>query len=141
MKKLFIIILVAFLATACEIKHGTGQWNLNETVVWESENPDDYSVLFIKLSNENADSSELSNKNKLDEGVLRALKKNGLGDQAENDTSTETDMHFVVAKDYKNALSVILSVVDTFNIPKKVIVYRRDYTSLERWVDTVIYSE
>ena len=141
MKKLFIIILLAFSVIACEFKQGTGQWNLNKTMGCESENPDDYTIVFIKWIQEVADSNGFVDKRKLDDAVAKELRKNGLGDPAENDISTETDMHFVVSKDYKNALNVILSVVDTFNVKQKVIIYQRDYKTFRDWVDTVIYPE
>lgn len=139
-QRLFIILII-FLLTGCKTKQKTGQWNLNQTVGWKSVNPNDYTVLFIRWSQRTADSTQISQKKKLDEAVLTELKSNRLGDQAENDEPTETDLHFVVSKDYKKAVAVILSVAKSFNVEQKVAVYKRDYDSFDKWADKIVYPK
>ena len=141
MKKLLFIILIAFLVNGCEIEYGTGQWNLNKSLGWKSKNLLDYTTLFIKFSEENADSSVLVNKKKLNAAIAEELLKNGLGDPVEYDISKETEMHFVVSKDYERALKVILSIVDTIDLKQKVIIYQRDCKTYRNWVDIVIYPK
>ena len=139
-QRLFIILII-FLLTSCNNKQRSGEWNLNQTVGWKSINPNDYTVLLIRWSQTIADSTQISNKKKWDEAVLKELKSNHLGDEVENDQPTETDLHFMVSKDYKNALEIILSVAKDFGVEQKVTVYKRDYDSFSNWADTIVYPE
>jgi len=125
----------------CKTKQKTGQWNLNETIGWESIMPDDYTVLLIRWNQTTGDSTQIIQKTKLDEAVLKELRTNRLGDQAENDKLTETDLHFIVSKDYKNALAVILAVAESFDLEQKVAVYERDYDSFDKWADKIVYPK
>ena len=129
------------MVNVCQIEYGTGQWNLNKSLAWKNKNLLDYTTLFIKFSEENADSSVLVNKKKLNAAIAEELLKNGLGDPVEYDISKETEMHFVVSKDYERALKVILSIVDTIDLKQKVIIYQRDYKTYRNWVDIVIYPK
>lgn len=137
MIKSLTIFLITFLLTACKIK----QWNLNQSVGWKSETPNDYTVLFIKWNQTVFDSTQISLKKKLDEAVLKELKSKLLGEQAENDDPAERDLLFVVSRDYKKALAVILSVTETFDLKQKVTAYQRDYKSFDKWVDRILYPE
>jgi len=125
----------------CKTKQQTGQWNLNQTVGWKSVNPDDYAVIFIIWKQTTDDTSQISQKKRLDEVVLKELKTNRLGDQAENDEPRETDLHFVVSKDYKKAIAIIISVAKDFDVEQKVVVYKRDYASFDKWTDKIIYPK
>ena len=127
--------------TACMTKQETKQWNLNQTVGWNSPNPDDFAVLFIKTDQLAATSDGIIVKRKLDEAVLQELKINRLGDQAENDEQSETDFHFIVSKDYQKAIATILAVAKTYKIEQQITVYKRDYQSYDKWIDKVVYPE
>ena len=127
--------------TACKTTQKTRQWNLNQTVGWKSLNPNDYTVLFIRWNQTAADSTQKSQKKELDTAVLKELKSKRLGVEAENDEQTETDLHFLVSKDYKKAMTVILSVLKNLNIEEKVAVYKRDYVSFDKWEDKIVYHK
>jgi hypothetical protein len=88
MTKSITILIIVLLATACKTKKETNQWNLNEGVGWKSENPNDYTVLWIKWNQPTTNSVQIRFKKKFDETVLKELKSNALGDQAANDFST-----------------------------------------------------
>ena len=135
------IILIIFLMTGCKTNQKTRQWNLNQTVGWKSLNPNDYTVLFIRWNQTTADSTQKSQKKELDTAVLKELKSKHLGDEVENDEPTETDLHFLVSKDYKNAMAIILSVLKSLNIEEKVTVYKRDYVSFDKWEDKIVYHK
>jgi uncharacterized lipoprotein YajG len=139
-QRIFIIVII-FLMIGCKTKQQTGQWNLNQTVGWKSVNPDDYAVIFIIWKQTTDDTSQISQKKRLDEVVLKELKTNRLGDQAENDEPRETDLHFVVSKDYKKAIAIIISVAKDFDVEQKVVVYKRDYASFDKWTDKIIYPK
>ena len=70
-----------------------------------------------------ANSDHIANKRKLDEAVLKELKTNRIGDQAENGDQSQTDFHFIVSKDYDEGIHVILSVVKTYNMEQQVLSY------------------
>ena len=139
-QRLFIVLII-FLMAACNTDKSPGQWNLNKTVGWESVNPDDYSILIIKWNHPSADSSQISQKKKLDQEVLKELTSKHLGKQTEIDEPIETDLHFAVSKDFKEALVVILSIAKNLNVEQKIIVYERDYDSFEKWVDRIVYPK
>jgi len=122
-------------------KKKTKQWNLNQTVGWKSHNPRDFAVLFIKVNQLATDSSHITEKRKLDEAVLKELKANRIGDQAENDEQSEMDLHFIVSKDYQKAIAAILSVAKSYSIEQQITVYKRAYQSLNKWTDKVIYPD
>ena len=132
-----ILFLIVLLLIACETK----QWNLNQTIGWKSENPNDFSVLYVKWNRTTSDSSHLINKKKFDEAILKELKAKRLGNQAENDEKTETDIHFVVPKEYQNVIAIILSVAKTNDIEQNITVYRRDYKSYDKWTDVVVFPD
>ena len=121
-------------------KQGTKQWNLNQTVNWKSVNPDDFTILFIKTNLFPATPIQIADKRKFDEAVLQELKTNRIGDQAENDEQSETDLHFIVSKDYKKAIAAILSVAKIYNMEQEITVYKRDYLPYDKWTDKVVYS-
>ena len=139
-QRIFIIVIV-FLMIGCKAKDNSGQWNLNQTVGWQNVNPNDYTVLFIRWNQTTDDSTQISQKKKFDEAVLKELITNRLGDRAENDEPTETDSHFVVSKDYKKAIAVILSVAKSFDVEQKVTLYKRDYDSYDKWADKIVYPK
>jgi hypothetical protein len=125
---------------ACQGKGG-GQWNVNKTIGWESLSPADYTILFLKLNNAQADSLLELNKKELDTAIIKTLRQQKLGDQAENDEPTEMDLHFIVLKNNEKALYAILSVVKEFNLQQQITVYRRDYNSLGEWTDKVVFPK
>ena len=141
MTRPLLIFLSILLLTSCLIKQRTKQWNLNDTLGWESLNPEDITILFIKLSQSPANSDHIANKRKLDEAILRELKTNRIGDQAENDEQSETDLHFIILKDYQKAVSIILSVAMTYNMDGQIKVYKREYQPNDKWADKVVYPE
>lgn len=136
-----ILFLVVLLLIACETKQKTKQWNLNQTIGWKSENPNDFTVLYVKWNRMASDSSHLINKKKFDEAILKELKAKRLGNQAENDEKTETDIHFVVPNEYQNVIAIIRSVAKTNDIEQNITVYLRDYKSYDKWTDVVVYPE
>ena len=101
----------------------------------------DFAVLFIKVNQLATDSSHITEKRKLDEAVLKELKANRIGDQAENDEQSEMDLHFIVSKDYQKAIAAILSVAKSYRIEQQITVYKRAYQSLNKWTDKVIYPD
>ena len=124
---------------AGKIKFGTKEYNLNQTIGWKSDEPQEYEVLIIKSSQLSGKSDRIVDKKKFDEAVLHELQTNKIGDQAENDEQNETDIHFIVSKDYQKALAAILSVAKTYKIEQQITVYKRDYQSFDKWTDKVIY--
>lgn len=141
MTQSLMIFLIVFLLFACTNKQETKQWNLNQSIGWEGENPDDYTVLLIKWTQAVDSSGQISEKKAFDEAVLKELRSSQLGDQAENDDQSETDLYFVVPKDYKKALTAILSVAKSCNVEKNVTIYRREYESFDQWTDKVVHIE
>lgn len=137
MIKSVTICLLVFLITAC----GSKQGNLNNTIGWKSIDTDDYTILFLKRNGlSSTDSSLLNAKRKLDNLILEKLRTNKLGDQAENDDQTETDLHFLVGKNYEKALTAIIFITRHYKIEQDLIIYQREYTSFDKWSDKVIYS-
>ena len=139
MKELIFILLTILLLTACITKK-TKQWSLNQMVGWKSANPNDLTVLFIKSNRKPVNSDEIRDKRKLDEAVLKELKANRIGDQAENDEPSETDFHYVVSKNYQKAIAAILSVAKAYKMGQQITIYKRDYQSFDKWTDKVVYS-
>ena len=135
MNKSLSIILITFLFTACKTK----KRNLNHSIGWESANPDDYTILIVKWNQISSDSSLLAYKSKFEEAVLKELKSNQLGEQAENDDQKTSDLILVVQKNYKKALETIITVSKSYNVEQKITVYQRDYNSYDKWEDRVVY--
>lgn len=94
--------------------------------------------MFLKLNANTADSTKLSQKEELDEKIATTLRKKGVGDQAADDEQSETDLHFVLPKNYDKALQVMLSVIKDYGYQDRVTFWRRDYDSLGRWSDQMI---
>lgn len=86
-----------------------------------------------------ADPGQLGAKRRFDAAVLKALRANRIGEQAENDEERETDLHFVVSKDYRKAMATILNVAKTYKREHQITVYQRDYQSFDKWTDKVVY--
>lgn len=141
MTRPLLIFLIILLLTACLTKKGTKQLNLNQTIGWKSDNPNDYTVLFIKTNQLAANADHIPDKRKFDEAVLKELKANRIGDQAENDEQSEKDFHFIVSKDYQKAVATILSVAETYNMKQQITVYQRVYQSFDKWTDKVVYPD
>jgi hypothetical protein len=87
------------------------------------------------------DANHIKEKRKFDEEVIRELKTNKLGDQVENDEDRETDVHFIVVKEYQEAISAILSAAKAFHIEQQITVYKRKYQSFDKWTDKIVYPE
>jgi hypothetical protein len=136
MTKALAILLSTFLLIACETK----QWNLNKSIGWESINPEDYTVLFVRWDSGTIDLNQLNAKKQFDNRILEKLISSKLGDPAENDERTEIDMHFLVEKKYKKALRVIISFATTDNTARRLTVYQRHYDSFGKWYDKPIHS-
>jgi hypothetical protein len=141
MTQRLLIFLTVLLLIACETKQKRGQWNLNETLGWEPGNPDDFTVLFVKWNRIDGSSDHISDKKKFDEAVLKELQAKGIGNRAENDEKTETDLHFVVSKDYQKAIVIILSLAKTYSVEQQITVYQRDYQDLDKWTDKKVYPD
>jgi hypothetical protein len=134
-----LIILIFSLPIACKTKVETKEWNLNQTIGWKSDNPDDFAVLFLRLKRLSANSRQIADKRKFDEAVLQELRMRSIGVRAENDEPSEIDFHFVVSKDYQKAIAAILSVAKTYNMEQQITVYKRDYQAYDKWTDKVVY--
>jgi hypothetical protein len=113
----------------------TGQWNLNKTIGFRSNQ--DFTIVFARLNEKNAYDS--IQKRWLDTALLNTLREKKLGELAENDGEQERDMHFVVKKDYKNALRNITAVIQQRGWERKVQVIERIYRSDTLWSDKIIY--
>jgi hypothetical protein len=137
MTRLFLIFSIVMFLAACETKH----WNLNQTVGWKSVNPKDVIVLFIKWNDIATNANGINDKRKFDEAVIKELKIKKLGDRAENDEETETDLHFIVRKNYQKALTAILSVAKNYQIEQQIKVYQREYRSFDKWTDKIVYPQ
>jgi hypothetical protein len=137
MSRSLVIIFVVLSCAACKGK-GDGQWNLNKSIGWKPDKPDDYIILFVKLNNAAADSIELSDKVALDEAILKVLDQKGIGGRAENDDELEADLHFVLPKKYDEGFKAMRSVVKDRGYQDRVTLWRRNYDSLGRWTDQII---
>jgi hypothetical protein len=107
---------------------------------WKPLTPDDYSILFVKLKQVNGDTS-LQFKSILDAAILKSLREKHLGDQAENDEETETDLHFVVSKNDEKALTAIYLAGRQLRLEQHITIYRREYVSPEKWTDKLVSAK
>lgn len=137
--KIIKIFFIAFLLSACNTRQQSKQWNLNQSIGWKGKDSDDYTVLFIRFNQKVTDSNQIKKKKKMDETILNELKLKQLGNQVENDDQTDTDLHFIVSKDYNKALKVINAIVKSYNLEKDVTVYQRKYLSAEKWTDIILH--
>ena len=135
-----VLILLLFISVAsCETKTETHQWNLNETIGWK---PDvDLTVLYVKWNGLQQDTILLQDKRALDSSILEALQTDRLGELTGNDSAAETNLHFVVAKDYKKALKAIIEVAKAHNAEEKVEVIKRDYEADDKWKDKIVFPQ
>jgi len=137
MKHPALILLLFISLASCETKTETHQWNLNETIGWK---PDVVlTVLYVKWNGLQEDTILLQDKRALDSSILEALQNDRLGELAGNDSAAETDLHFVVAKDYKKALNAIVEVMKAHNVEQNVKVIRREYEADDTWKDKIVY--
>jgi hypothetical protein len=81
MKRAIILFATTLSMAAC----GTRQSNLNRTIGWKAPDPNNYTVLYLKLNLAVADPNLISLKHKLDSAVVKRLLADNLGDQAAND--------------------------------------------------------
>jgi hypothetical protein len=137
MTRLFLIFSIVMFLTSCKNK----QWNLNQTIDWKSVNPKNFTVLFVKWNEIATNAKGIKDKKNFDEAAIKELKIKKLDDQAENDDESETDLHFIVKKDYQKALAVILSVAKKYQIEQPIKVYQREYRSFDKWTDKIVYPE
>ena len=140
MSRSLVIIFVVLYFSACK-GNGDGQWNLNKSIGWKPDKPEDYAILFLKLNDTTTDSIGLSQKAALDETILNMLHQKGIGGRAENDEEIETDLHFVLPKNYTEGLKVMLAVVEDRGYQDRVTFWRRDYDSQGRWTDQIIMGK
>ena len=117
------------------------QWNLNKSIGWESPNPDNDAVLYVKNKIGVLDSNDINKKAEFDSAALSELTSLGLGIQAEKDTPEESDYHLVVSKKYQRALDMLVSLGRFHKMQQQIIVYERRYLDWDRWEDHIIYPE
>lgn len=140
MKPATLFAITISVMISCQSNQSNNYQNLNQAIGWDETNP--YTtVLFIKLNELNSDYSNSPDKRKFDEAVLQELKINKLGDQAENDAQTETDFHFIVQKDYQQAINTIISVAKIHKLEDRISIFIREYESPDNWTDKVVYQQ
>src|SRR5687768_5881796 len=110
--------LLILFASLCIASCDDGQWNLNKTIQWKAE--PEFSILILRWRDKHSGTSSLPVKRSLDSLVLEDLRSNQLGEEAEPDEAEETDLHFVVAKDYRKALLRIIEILKNKRLPDKV---------------------
>jgi hypothetical protein len=141
MTRLLLIFLIVSLLIACNTKVETKQWNLNQTIGWKRDNPNEFAILFTKADRLPTSIDQKADKRRFDEAVLQELKTNRIGDQTDNDEPSAADFHFVVDKDYRKAITAILLLAKTYKLQQHITVYKRDYHSEDKWTDKVVYPK
>lgn len=140
MKPAILFAITISVMISCQSNQSNNYQNLNQAIGWDEPNP--YTtVLFCKLIELNSDFSNSTNKRKFDEAILQELRTNKLGDQAENDAQTETDFHFIVQKDYQQAINTIISVAKIHKLEDRISIFIREYESPDNWTDKVVYQQ
>ena len=120
--------------TGCQTK----QWNLNKSIGWDSDDAQ-YNIVYTKLATNPRDSSLQLKKARLDSAILRFLEIKRLGDQAENEDSTDTNMHFVIVKDYNKTIDSIVTIARLQNMAGEINIVERLYKSSNSWADKTVY--
>jgi hypothetical protein len=135
-----LLFLIILFISACTERESRTPRNLNQAIGWEKNNPEKYSIIYIKLNSIDSISNQTIRKKQLDEAILSSLEKSKLGTEAENDLPSENDYHFVVGKDHHKAILKILEVAKYQGLQDHITVYRRDYQSETNWTDKIIYT-
>lgn len=136
--ELLLLFLILFIS-ACRERESRTPRNLNQAIGWEETNPQEYSIIYIKLNTIDSISDQTIRKKQLDEAILKSLETNKLGTKAENDLPSENDYHFVVGKNHQKVILKIKEMAKYQGLQDHITVYKRDYQSEKNWTDKIIY--
>jgi hypothetical protein len=128
-------LLLLFQFSLCLLGCGTKQWNINQTIGWDSNS--NLSYLFVIF-----DTSVSHNKAKIediDKKVLSVLEQKGQGEITEQDSLNGIRPIYVVSKDYKRAVKTISEVLKSEGFLDEFTVVKRTYTSSTAWSDQVVF--
>jgi hypothetical protein len=133
MKHFSGIVLLFLSLASCRTK----QWRLDQSINWKPHV--DLSVLYVRWRDVQQDTVLLQNKHSLDSSILDALERSRLGEIVENDSTSETERHFVVAKDYQKAVDTIVEVARMQSAEERIEVVKRAYETDDKWRDSIVY--
>jgi hypothetical protein len=112
------------------------QWNINDTIGWKSPDPDDFVVLILREKVVQTDGQYGEEMKRLDSTLSRELTYRKLGEIVDARDEQYTELHYVVSKDFKPALEVIMETVSKFRI--QVVVSKRKYHRDGSWTDELL---
>lgn len=111
---------------------------MNKSIGWDSGDTQ-FNILYTKLATNPKDSSLQTRKAQLDSAILKYLEINQLGEQVENEDSTETNMHFVIVKNYDKTIDSIVTIAEMKNMARDIDLVERVYKSFNSWADKTVY--